>query len=28
VKKVTGGDLTIKPYINYLKTKYGELYSL
>lgn len=28
VKKVTGGDLTIKPYINYLKTKYGELYAL
>jgi carboxypeptidase Taq len=28
VKKVTGGDLTIKPYIHYLKTKYGELYQL
>lgn len=28
VKKVTGGDLTIQPYIHYLKTKYGELYSL
>lgn len=28
VKKVTGGDLTIQPYIQYLKTKYGELYSL
>ncbi len=28
VEKVTGGDLTIKPYIEYLHTKYGELYSL
>jgi carboxypeptidase Taq len=28
VKKVTDGDLTIKPYINYLKIKYGELYKL
>ena len=28
VKKVTGGELTIQPYINYLKTKYGGLYSL
>jgi carboxypeptidase Taq len=28
VKKVTGADLTIKPYIQYLKTKYGELYTL
>lgn len=28
VKKVTGGELTIQPYIQYLKTKYGELYSL
>ncbi len=28
VKRVTGGDLTIQPYINYLKTKYGELYAL
>lgn len=28
VKRVTGSDLTIKPYINYLKTKYGELYTL
>ena len=28
VKKVTGGDLTIHPYIHYLKTKYGELYTL
>ncbi len=28
VRKVTGGDLTIQPYINYLKTKYGELYTL
>ncbi|MEW6029339.1 MAG: carboxypeptidase M32 [Chloroflexota bacterium] len=28
IQRVTGGELTIKPYINYLKTKYGELYSL
>jgi len=28
VKRVTGADLTIQPYINYLKTKYGALYSL
>ncbi len=28
VKRVTGNDLTIKPYINYLRTKYGELYTL
>jgi carboxypeptidase Taq len=27
VKKVTGGDLTIQPYIHYLKTKYAELYT-
>ena len=28
VQRITGGDLTIQPYIQYLKTKYGELYSL
>lgn len=28
VQKVTGRDLTIQPYINYLKIKYGELYTL
>ncbi len=28
VRRVTGNDLTIEPYIQYLKTKYGELYSL
>jgi carboxypeptidase Taq len=28
VQKVTGRDLTIQPYIHYLKTKYGELYQL
>ena len=28
VERVTGQPLTIAPYINYLKTKYGELYKL
>ncbi len=28
VKKATGSPLTINPYIQYLKTKYGELYDL
>jgi carboxypeptidase Taq len=28
VERVTGGPLTIEPYMNYLRTKYGELYSL
>ncbi len=28
VKRATGRDLTIEPYIRYLKTKYGELYGL
>lgn len=28
IEKVTGGPLVIEPYINYLNTKYGELYSL
>jgi carboxypeptidase Taq len=28
LERVTGGPLRIGPYINYLKTKYGELYSL
>ena len=28
VKRVTGSDITIEPYIQYLKSKYGELYKL
>jgi carboxypeptidase Taq len=28
VKRITGGELTIAPYIKYLKDKYGELYNL
>lgn len=28
VKRATGQDLTIEPYIRYLRTKYGELYRL
>jgi carboxypeptidase Taq len=28
VQRVTGTDISIDPYINYLKTKYGELYTL
>ena len=28
VERVTGGPMSIDPYIQYLKTKYGELYSL
>jgi carboxypeptidase Taq len=28
VERVTGSQLTIEPYINYLKTKYGALYAL
>ncbi len=28
VKRVTGGEVSIAPYINYLRTKYGELYQL
>jgi carboxypeptidase Taq len=28
VERVTGGPLTIGPYIQYLKTKYGELYKI
>lgn len=28
IEQVTGGPLRIEPYINYLKTKYGELYTL
>jgi carboxypeptidase Taq len=28
IKRVTGGELTIAPYIHYLKTKYGELYTI
>jgi carboxypeptidase Taq len=28
VKRVTGSEITIEPYIKYLQTKYGELYKL
>jgi carboxypeptidase Taq len=28
VQRITGGALTIEPYIRYLRTKYGELYRL
>jgi carboxypeptidase Taq len=28
VQRITGGGLTIEPYIRYLRTKYGELYRL
>ena len=28
IERVTGGPLTIKPYIRYLNTKFGELYGL
>jgi carboxypeptidase Taq len=28
IERVTGGPLTIDPYIAYLKSKYGELYKL
>jgi len=28
IKRATGKPMSIKPYINYLRTKYGELYSL
>ncbi|MCL5997120.1 MAG: carboxypeptidase M32 [Chloroflexi bacterium] len=28
VQRVTGGPLSVEPYINYLKTKYGAIYSL
>ncbi len=28
IEKVTGGPLTIEPYMAYLKTKYGEIYDL
>jgi carboxypeptidase Taq len=28
VKRVTGGELRIEPYINYLRTKYSRIYSL
>jgi carboxypeptidase Taq len=28
IERVTGGPLTIEPYIRYLRTKYGELYEL
>ena len=28
VQRITGGPMRIEPYINYLKTKYGEMYQL
>jgi carboxypeptidase Taq len=28
VERITGGSLTIEPYVRYLRTKYGEMYSL
>jgi carboxypeptidase Taq len=28
IQRVTGGELSIEPYIHYLRTKYGELYKL
>jgi carboxypeptidase Taq len=28
VKRITGSDISIEPYIKYLRTKYGELYKL
>jgi len=28
IERVTGGPLSIEPYIRYLRTKYGELYEL
>jgi carboxypeptidase Taq len=28
VRRVTGGDISIEPYIAYLRSKYGELYQL
>ncbi len=28
IERVTGGPLRIEPYLNYLRTKYGELYTL
>ncbi len=28
IQRVTGKELTIEPYIRYLRTKFGELYSL
>ena len=28
LKKITGRDITTKPYVNYLKKKYSELYKL
>ena len=28
IERATGHSMTIEPYINYLRTKYGELYSL
>ena len=28
IQRVTGGPIRIEPYVQYLKTKYGELYDL
>ena len=28
IERITGGPLSIEPYIRYLRTKYGELYEL
>jgi carboxypeptidase Taq len=28
VKRITGGEITIEPYIQYLRSKYGKLYKL
>jgi carboxypeptidase Taq len=28
IERVTGGGLQVEPLINYLKSKYGEIYSL
>ena len=28
IERVTGGPLSVTPYVNYLKQKYGELYNL
>ena len=28
IERVTGGPLRIEPYMRYLRTKYGELYTL
>ena len=28
IKRATGSDLTPEPYLNYLRTKFGEIYEL